>query len=59
MESIMDYVKVTNWGYEIWKGRKQIGAGVGISILHFINFKMPKTKIEKRLAKKGIYKLVR
>ena len=54
----MDYVKVTKWGYEVWKGRKQVGAGVGLSILQLVNFKRPETKAEKQLAKRGIYKLV-
>lgn len=53
----MDYVKVTNWGYEIWRGKKQVGAGVGLSILQFVNFKRPTTKVERELAKRGIYKL--
>jgi hypothetical protein len=54
----MDYVKVTKWGYEIWKSKRQVGAGVGLSILQFVKFKQPVTKDEKKLAKKGIYKLL-
>lgn len=54
----MNYVKVTKWGYEIWKGRKQVGAGVGLSILQFVKFKRPSNRTEKNLAKRGIYKLV-
>lgn len=55
----MDYVKVTKWGYEIWKDKRQVGAGVGLSILQFVNFKRPETKTEKQLAKHGIYKLLK
>lgn len=53
----MDYVKVTKFGYEIWKGKRHVGTGIGLSILQFVNFKYPETREEKRMAKHGIYKL--
>lgn len=57
MKHPKDYVKVTKFGYEVYHNRKQIGAGVGVSILSFLNIKYPSNKMEKGMARRGIYLL--
>ncbi len=53
---MQNFVKREKWGYSVWRGTQQIGAGVGMEYfpLHGITL----TKAQSRIwRKRGVYKL--